>query len=385
VTRHSFAWVLTTAGTTDTTAVTPLLSVEGHCVNTLTELIDGVIGVDTHRDTLAAAAVNAVGATLGHADALATAEGYRQLLDFARKHLPNSRCWAVEGTSSYGAGLTAFLVEHGERVVEVCRPKRPPRRGARKSDTLDAVRAAREILSSDHLIEPRRRGHREALRVLMSTRAGAVAARTAAINHLKALIVSAPEELRAELRGRTSDAQILYCAKLRDRPAQNLEHRTTLRAMRSTAHRIQALRAEANELERDIARLVDQVRPKLAQLPGVGPISAAQVLISWSHPGRLRSEAAFASLAGAAPIPASSGLTNRYRLNRGADRQLNRALHTIVLTRSRTDPATRAYISRRLAEGKTLREIKRCLKRIIARQLFRLLQQHHQRPMPQDT
>lgn len=114
------------------------------------------------------------------------------------------------------------------------------------------------------------------------------------------------------------------------------------------------------------------------QLPGVGPISAAQVLISWSHPGRLRSEAAFASLAGAAPIPASSGLTNRYRLNRGGDRQLNRALHTIVLTRSRTDPATRAYINRRLAEGTTLRDIKRCLKRIIARQLFRLLQQHHQ-------
>jgi transposase len=283
----------------------------------------------------------------------------------------------VEGTSSYGAGLTAFLLEHGERVVEVCRPKRPPRRGARKSDALDAVRAAREILSSDHLIEPRKRGHREALRVLMSTRAGAVAARTAAINHLKALIVSAPEELRAELRGRTSDAQITYCVKLRDRPTQDLEHRTTIRAMRFTAHRIQALKTEANELERDIARLVNQTQPELAQLPGVGPISAAQVLISWSHPGRFRSEAAFASLAGAAPIPASSGLTNRHRLNRG-DRQLNRALHTIVLTRSRTDPATRAYVSRRLAEGKTLREIKRCLKRIIARQLFRLLQQHHQ-------
>ncbi|WP_232791989.1 MULTISPECIES: transposase [Amycolatopsis] len=148
--------------------------------------------------------------------------------------------------------------------------------------------------------------------------------------------------------------------------------------MRSTAHRIHALKAEANELEREIARLVGQARPDLVRLPGVGPLSAAQVLISWSHPGRLRSEAAFASLAGAAPIPASSGLTNRYRLNRGGDRQLNRALHTIVLTRSRTDPATRAYIDRRLAEGKTLRDIKRCLKRIVARQLFRLLQHHNQ-------
>ncbi|WP_410575773.1 IS110 family transposase [Amycolatopsis sp. cmx-4-61] len=342
----------------------------------LFESIEGVIGVDTHRDTLAAAAITAVGATLGHADAPASADGYQQLLDFARAQVPGRRCWAVEGTSSYGAGLTAFLSEQGERVVEVCRPKRPPRRGARKSDALDAVRAAREILSSDRLIEPRSRGQREALRVLLSTRAGAVSARTAAINHLKALIVSAPENLRAELRGQTSDTQIGYCAKLRDRPAQDLEHRSTIRAMRSTAHRIQALKTEANELERDIARLVDEVHPELAQLPGVGALSAAQILISWSHRGRLRSEAAFASLAGAAPIPASSGLTNRHRLNRGGDRQLNRALHTIVLTRSRIDPATRAYITRRLAEGKTLREIKRCLKRIIARQLFRTLQQH---------
>ncbi|WIX93233.1 transposase [Amycolatopsis sp. DG1A-15b] len=131
-----------------------------------------------------------------------------------------------------------------------------------------------------------------------------------------------------------------------------------------------------SELERDIARLVNDVHPELAQLSGVGTLSAAQILISWFHHGRLRSEAAFASVAGAAPIPASSGLTNRHRLNRGGDRQLNRALRTILLTRSRIDPATCAYITRRLAEGKTRREIKRCLKRIIARQLFRTLQQH---------
>ena len=193
-------------------------------------------------------------------------------------------------------------------------------------------------------------------------------------NHLKALIISAPEDLRAELRGRTSDAQISYCVKLRDRPTRDVEHRTTVRALRCTAQRVQALKVEADDLEREISHLVTQIRPQLVELPGVGPISAAQVLISWSHPRRLRSEAAFATLAGAAPIPASSGLTNRHRLNRGGDRQLNRALHTIVLTRSRTDPATRAYITRRLAEGKTARETKRCLKRIIARQIFRLLQ-----------
>jgi transposase len=347
-------------------------------VSTLTESVDGVIGVDTHRDTLAAAAVTAIGANLASTQVSADADGYRRLLQFARHHLPNRRCWAVEGTSSYGAGLTEFLIAQGERVVEVCRPKRPPRRGARKSDALDAIRAAREVLSSDHLIEPRGRGYREALRVLMTTRAGAICARTAAINHLKALIVSAPEDLRAELRGRTSDAQIAHCARLRDRPARDVEHRTTVRALRRTAQRVQVLKAEADDLEREIAHLVAQVQPQLVNLPGVGPISAAQVLISWSHRGRLRSEAAFATLAGAAPIPASSGLTNRHRLNRGGDRQLNRALHTIVLTRSRTDPATRAYITRRLAEGKTLRDTKRCLKRIIARQLFRLLQHHQQ-------
>lgn len=345
-------------------------------MNILTEPIDGVIGVDTHRDTLAAAAVTAIGAMVASTEAPANADGYQRLLRFARGHLPNQRCWAVEGTSSYGAGLTEFLLGQGERVIEVCRPKRPPRRGGRKSDALDAVRAAREVLSSDHLIEPRSRGHRGALRVLMTTRAGSVAARTAAVNQLKALIVSAPEDLRAELRGRTSDAQIVYCARLHDRPARDVQHRATVRALRSTAQRVQALRAEADDLEREISRLVTEVQPQLVELPGVGPISAAQVLISWSHRGRLRSEAAFATLAGAAPIPASSGLTNRHRLNRGGDRQLNRALHTIVLTRSRTDPATRAYITRRLAEGKTLRETKRCLKKIIARQLYRVLQQH---------
>jgi transposase len=351
----------------------------------LTESVDGVIGVDTHRDTLAAAVVSTVGATLGSTEVPADAGGYRRLLQFAQHHVPQRRCWAVEGTNSYGAGLTEFLTGQGERVVEVCRPKRPPRRGARKSDTLDAVRAAREVLSSDHLIEPRRRGQREALRVLVTTRAGAVTARTAAVNHLKALIVSAPEDLRAELRGRTSAAQITYCARLHARPARDVEHRMTVRALRATADRVQALKAEADDLEREITHLVGQVQPPLLNLPGVGPISAAQILISWSHPGRFRSEAAFATFSGAAPIPASSGLTNRHRLNRGGDRQLNRALHTIVLTRSRTDPATRAYLARRLSEGKTLRDAKRSLKRIIARKLFRLLQPRQQTRESQPT
>jgi transposase len=167
------------------------------------------------------------------------------LFDFARAQVPGRRCWAVEGAGSYGAGLAAFLQAHGERVVEVGRPKRPPRRSGAKSDALDAVRAAREALSHDHPLAPRRRGDREALRVLLATRHSACGAKVSATNQLKALIVGAPEELRAELRGLATKRQIARCARLRDRPARSLEHRMTIRALRSTAHRIQLLAGEA--------------------------------------------------------------------------------------------------------------------------------------------
>ncbi|MFI5615718.1 IS110 family transposase [Amycolatopsis sp. NPDC051903] len=346
----------------------------------LAEQVDGVIGVDTHRDTLAAAVVTPIGAVLAHTDVTADARGYRELLQFARRHVLGARCWALEGAGSYGAGLAAFLDAEGERVVEVCRPKRPAQRGGRKTDSLDAVRAAREALASEQLIHPRRRGEREALRVLLTTRHSAVLAATAAINHLKALIVSAPEGLRSELRGKSSAAQVAYCAELNDQPDSSLEHRMTIRAMRSAARRILTLRAEAKDLETDLATLVQQIAPALIGLAGVGPISAAQILISWSHPGRFRSEAAFAAFAGAAPIPVSSGMTHRHRLNRGGDRQLNRALHTITLIRMRVDPATKAYIAKRAAEGKTSRDAQRCIKRALARTIFKLLE----RTTPQD-
>jgi transposase len=260
-------------------------------------------------------------------------------------------------------------------VVEVDRPTRPARRGG-KTDALDAVRAARQALTQQHLAVPRRRGDREALRVLLATRQGAVTARTCALNQLKALIVGAPEELRAC----STIGQVAHCAGLRDRPARSLEHRMTVRALRCTAQRVQLLAAEATELEAEIQRLVRTVAPWLLELPGVGPVSATQVLVSWSHAGRLRSEAAFAALAGVSPIPASSGQVTRHRLNRGGDRQLNRALDTVALVRLRDDPATRAYAARRRAEGKSPREIRRCLKRAIARQLFKLLERHHRSP-----
>jgi transposase len=276
----------------------------------LADRVDGVIGVDTHRDTLTAAAVSAVGGLLGQMTVAADASGYRRLLDFARAHVPGRRCFAVEGAGSYGAGLTRLLVDRGEWVVEVDRPKRPARRGG-KSDALDAVRAAREALAQQRPTVPRRRGDREALWVLLATRQGAVVARTCALNQLKALIVGAPEELRAELRGRRTGYQVAYCAGLRDRPARSLEHRMTVRALRSTAQRVQVLAGEAAELHDEIGRLVRAVAPWLLELAGMLPISAGQVLVSWSHAGRLRSEAAFAALAGASPIPACSGQVTR--------------------------------------------------------------------------
>jgi transposase len=221
----------------------------------LAEKVDGVIGVDTHRDTLSAAAVTAVGGLLG------------QLAVGA------------------DAGLARLLAERGEWVVEVDRPRRPARRGG-KTDALDAMRAAREALAQERPAVPRRRGDRQALRVLLATRQGAVIARTCAVNQLKALIVGAPEELRAKLRGRSTSGQVAYCAALRDQPARSLEHRTTVRALRSTAQRIRVLAAEAAELQGEIGRLVAAVAPWLLELPGIGPISASQVLVSWSHAGR---------------------------------------------------------------------------------------------------
>jgi transposase len=200
----------------------------------------------------------------------------------------------------------------------------------------------------------------------------------AAIGQLKALIVGAPEELRAELRGQPTSRQVAYCAGLRERPTRSLEHQATVRALRATAQRIQFLQVEADQLQAEPTVLVRAAAPWLLEVPGVGSLSAAQVLVSWSHAGRFRSEAAFAALAGTNPIPASSGQVTRYRLNRGGDRQLNRALHTILLVRLRTDPDTRAYMARRTAQGKSRRDAKRCLRRVIARQLFRLLERYDQ-------
>ncbi|MFF0794368.1 transposase [Streptomyces spiralis] len=323
----------------------------------LAEHVDGVIGVDTHRDTLAAAALSPIGAVLAGTDSPANARGYRNLLNFARQQVPGRRCWALEGIGSYGAGLAAFLDQAGEQVVEVCRPKRAANRGGRKTDTLDAIRAAKEALTTEHLIQPRLRGEREALRVLLATRHGAVLASTAAINQLKALIVSGPDDLRSELRKLKRPAQIAYCAQFRDQPGapdDGAGHAVHGPTRPGPAGRGQGAR------ERD-PHAGAAAGPRASRLARSRTDHRRPILVSWSHQGRFRSEAAFASFAGVSPIPASSGLTNRHRLNRSGDRQLNRAMHTITLIRMRLDPSTKTYVARKITEGKTSRDAQRYL------------------------
>lgn len=341
----------------------------------LADEVDVVIGVDTHKHTHTAVATSATGGGLGEATVATDLKGYRHLLSFARRW-QGRRVWAIEGAGGYGAGLYRFLTDRGERIVELDRPGRPARRGGAKSDPIDALRAAREALSRDHQAQPRQSGPRDALRVLLAARRSAVQASGDAQRQLHNLVVCAPEELRARLRHLGTKALVARCARMRRPGSASIEAGSTIAAMRSLAQRIQRLEREAKDHENTTASIVRSWRPELLELLGVGPVVAAVILCSWSHPGRFRSEAAFANLAGVAPIPASSGLVNRHRLNRAGDRQLNRAFHTIVVTRLRLDPETQAYAARRLAEGKSMREVRRCLKRYVAREVFRLLEEH---------
>ena len=350
----------------------------------LADHVDHVIGVDTHKHSHTLGLVNNNGHEFDSTTIPTDAFGYRRMLEWAcrRTSDPERRCWAIEGTGSFGAGLTTYLLEQGEWVVEIDRPKRPARRNGAKSDKLDAFRAGREALAREHLAQPRRRGVREAIRVLLCTREGAVRSRTRALLHLQALIMNAPAALRDQLRNHPIDAQVERCARLRIMATHSIEHRTTIRVLRATARRIQFLTTEADDLEAELDLLVAQATPELLAEPGVGAITAGQIINAWSHPSRIRSEAAFAMLSGTAPVSASSGQTVRHRLNRSGDRQLNRALHTIVLSRIRFHAETRAYVARRTAEGLTPREIKRCLKRYVARRIFRTLESKEHREAP---
>jgi transposase len=341
----------------------------------LAELVEVVIGVDTHSQTHTAALVDArTGAVLARATVTADPDGYAELLALAEEH-SGLRAWAMEGTGGYGAGLARHLADRQELVVELDRPKRPARRAGAKSDPIDAERAARDALARTQLAQPKTGAERAALQMRLTARRAAVEAAATAQRQLLAMIITSPETVRARFRGQTTRAAITTAAQLRPGASKaDLETVTALTVLHGLARRIRFLEAEALGHEQAIRGIVRTWRPDLLELIGVGPIVAATVLAAWSHPGRCRDDAAFAMLAGTAPIPASSGKTVRYRLNRSGDRQLNRALHTVTLTRLQRDERTRAYADRRRAEGKTDPEIKRCLKRYIARELYRRLE-----------
>jgi transposase len=340
----------------------------------LAEIVDVVIGVDTHKHTHTAAVVTAAtGAAVEDLTVDTDPEGYGELVALADRH-SGLRAWSVEGTGGYGAGLVRFLAERGEVVIELDRPNRPARRNGAKSDPLDAVRAGREALTREHLAQPRAAGERAALAVRLAARRSAVDASSVAQRQMLSLITASPEAVRARFRGCSTAVAVTTAAHLRVSASWDIETRTYAEAIRDLARRARAMQTEAADHEQAILAIVRCWRPDLLDQLGIGPIVAATILCAWSHPGRCRNDAAFASLAGVAPIPASSGMTTRHRLNRCGDRQLNRALHVIVLSRLRYDPDTRAYAERRRAEGRTDREIKRCLKRYIARQLYRQLE-----------
>jgi transposase len=332
-------------------------------------------GVDTHGRTHHAAVLEANGAVLGSAEFAASSAGYRRLLAWMCGH-GELACVGVEGTGTYGAGLARHLLAAGVPVVEVERPERRLRRQHGKSDPIDAEAAARAVLAGTARALPKGRdGIVESIRALRTARSSAVKARSAAINSLKAMVVSAPAEQRERLDGLSTGALVTICAALRpdhERLADALQ--ATKAALRSLARRIAVLGEEIAELDAALTGLVRKAAPQTIALMGVGVEHAGQLLVTaGDNPERLRSEAAFAHLCGVAPIPASSGRTTRHRLHRGGDRAANRALHLAVVVRLRYDARTRAYVERRTREGLSKMETIRCLKRYLAREVYRTL------------
>src|SRR5580765_8749930 len=322
------------------------------------------VGVDTHKDVHIAVALDALGVELDSREITATAAGYGSLLSWAQElGVP---AFAVEGTGSYGAGLVRFLERAGVSVYECERPRRQERRRG-KSDLIDAALAARRLLSGERLSLPRGGGRREDLRLLLLERRGALQARNAGLNQLSALLVTAPDHVRARLGALSGDRLAHAAARLR--PGTEVGNGV----LRRLGRRVERLSAEAAEVERALAELVAELAPSLLAECGVGPICAAQLLVSSGDPGRMRGEASFAALAGTSPVEASSGRTRRHRLNRGGDRQLNWALHVVALQRIRHHQQTRGYYQQLLAAGKTTREARRCVKRALARHFYRRL------------
>jgi len=327
------------------------------------------VGVDTHLDQHVAAVVDQAGRLCGTQAFPASTRGYVALVTWAERFGPVARI-GVEGTGTFGAGLTRFVRAYGFQVVEVNRPDRSTRRRQGKSDPIDAQAAARATLAGVAATTPKtREGQVEMIRVLRVARRGALKARVAAAEQLHGVLYSAPQELRQPLLNLKTKTLVTLCAAMRPGPltSPTAATKTTLRTL---ARRWQQLQAELDQLDTQLQALVATAAPTLLALPGIGVDTAGQLLVTaGDNPQRLRSEAAFAHLCGTAPIPASSGRTDRHRLNRAGDRRANNAMWRIALVRMRCHPPTRAYVEHRTKQGLSKLDILRCLKRYIAREI----------------
>jgi transposase len=334
-----------------------------------------VIGVDTHKDFHVAHAKDELGRPLGQIKVPATPAGYGKLLAWGRAFGVIATV-GIEGTGSYGAGLTRFLADAGVAVAEVGRPNRQRRARRGKSDPIDAEGAAAAVLAGETLGAPKSAdGPVEMLRVLRIARSSAVKAKTTALLNMRDLLITAPDQLRADLAGLKAKPLVRACAAWEVIGGFSTPTEATQAALASLARRWLALDAEARSLDGQIAALVKATCPALLDSHGVGPEVAAALLVAvGDNPGRLRNEAALAKLCGVAPLEASSGRTVRHRLNRGGNRQANNALHTVIVVRLRRHQPTRDYLQRRLQEGKSKKEVMRCLKRYLVRELYPPLQ-----------
>jgi transposase len=332
------------------------------------------LGVDTHKDIHVAVALDGLGRRLGTLSIPTTPAGYEELVVWARGFGPLGRV-GVEGTGSFGAGLSRFLRAQGIEVFEVIRPRRREQYRSGKSDPIDAEAAARAVLAGTATGVPKGTdGEVEMIRTLRAARRSAVKARAQAANQLRAMLITAPETLKSDLRGLSTAKLVTKVSRVR--PGTNLTdvEAATKFALRSVARRHQRLSEEISALDEQLDRLVAEAAPELLCVEGVSTDTAASLLIAaGDDPERIKNEAAFAHLCGVAPIPASSGKTVRHRLNRHGDRDANRALYVIAVCRMSHDERTRTYVARRTKEGKTKKEIIRCLKRYIAREVYRVL------------
>lgn len=337
-------------------------------MTTIARRISG--GVDTHLDVHAAAALDERGALLGVESFPATTSGYRQLLRWLES-FGTLELVGVEGTGSYGAGLTRHLLAHQITVVEVDRPNRQRRRRKGKSDPHDAVAAARAAQGGEATGSAKSRdGNVESMRVLRVARFSARRSRTQAINQIRSLISTAPDELRAELRDLSIYQVLTIASAFRHTGRRDVTTLTKL-SLRTLARRALSLEEEVKEIDALLRALVNQTAPELCAIDGVGTDVASAILVAaGDNPERLKNESTFAKLCGVSPLDASSGKQERHRLNRSGDRQANSALWHIVLTRMVCDPRTRQYIQRRMKDGRTKKEAVRCLKRYVAREVF---------------